>query len=587
VPLQDWIHRFEVGGGARFIKTLAAILGFTALALIYDMGCYHGFSTQEAMESAHLARRISEGRGFSTDSIRPLSLYLLHEGAPGKGAPSLNGGTADVSTPPGYPLLLAGLMKVLPFHFEAKDFWFYQPELWIAIFNQVLFLLCALLTLVLSRRLFDGAVAWMAVAAFTGSELFWKFSVSGLSTLFITLLVLALAWCLVGLDERERLGPAGAGFGRSVAMAVCAGALVGLAGLTRYSFALLILPALAFLLIFVRRGQGWLVIAMTASFLVVFGPWIARNYVLTSGLFGTSGYTLFSEIQPSFPEDRIERSFNPTGSLRRLGPGDVMDKFMFNARRMFEDDVPRLTGSWISAFFLVGLLVPFRNPALRRLRWFVIWSLALLFIAQALGRTRLSADSPQINSDNLLAPLAPVICMMGAGFFFILLDQLVPSHLPEARPAGVAAFAALMFSGYLFALFTPSNAPEFSPYMPAHIQKIAALIKEDELMMSDIPWAVAWYGNRPCAWLTLDDSQEFYRLHKLKPVNMIYLTQLTADRRFLSQMAADHNSWGEFFLGCWLHRQAPDGFPLAFAPSGYLPYQMLLADRPRWQGNVK
>jgi hypothetical protein len=144
-----------------------------------------------------------------------------------------------------------------------------------------------------------------------------------------------------------------------------------------------------------------------------------------------------------------------------------------------------------------------------------------------------------------------------------------------------------MCGGYFFALLNPRSAPELSPYMPALVQRIAGLIGKDEWMMSDIPWAVAWYGNRPCAWLSLDDGPAFYKLNAIKPVKMVYLTQRTTDRRFLSQMAAEPKSWGEFILDCWVHREAPDGFPLAYAPSGYLPYQMLLADRPRWQAGSK
>jgi hypothetical protein len=357
--------------------------------------------------------------------------------------------------------------------------------------------------------------------------------------------------------------------------------------LTRYSLGLLILPVLAFVLLFVRRGQGWLCVALAVSFVAVLGPWLARNYAVGGNCLGTAGYALFEQIPPSFTEDRLERSLNPAGALRRVTPGDVVDKLLVNARGMFENDLPRLGGSWISAFFLAGLLVPFRNPALRRLRWFVLWSLGLLFVAQALGETHLTADSPEINSENLLAPLAPLVFMFGAGFFYILLDQLAPRHLPEARAAGIGVFMALMCAGYLFALVSPPNAPEFSPYMPAHIQRVAGLMGNDELMMSDIPWAVAWYGNRPCAWLTLDDGPAFYRLNQIKPVRMVYLTQRTTERRFLSQMAVEPNSWGNFILDCWVHREAPDGFPLAYAPSGYLPYQMLLSDRPRWQEHAK
>ena len=45
--------------------------------------------------------------------------------------------------------------------------------------------------------------------------------------------------------------------------------------------------------------------------------------------------------------------------------------------------------------FLVGLMLGFRNPATRRLRYFVLLSLCVLIVVQALGRTQLSDDSPE------------------------------------------------------------------------------------------------------------------------------------------------------------------------------------------------
>jgi hypothetical protein len=127
-----------------------------------------------------------------------------------------------------------------------------------------------------------------------------------------------------------------------------------------------------------------------------------------------------------------------------------------------------------------------------------------------------------------------------------------------------------------------------SAYAPGRIQKIAAMLHPDELMMSDIPWAVAWYGERPCAWLTLNDTAGFTELYKAKPVNAIYLTQQTTDRPFLSEILESQHTWEHFMFNSmpeseWPKAKLPDGFPLTKALLDYMPAQMFLCDRVRWK----
>jgi hypothetical protein len=103
-------------------------------------------------------------------------------------------------------------------------------------------------------------------------------------------------------------------------------------------------------------------------------------------------------------------------------------------------------------------------------------------------------------------------------------------------------------------------------------------------MMSDIPWALAWYGNRKCVWLAQNAQSEFFAIHDyLKPVRALYLTPETMDNRFLSQwVRAGEKSWANFILESMLRKSIPDTFPLRVAPEHYLPEQLFLTDYERW-----
>ncbi len=203
--IQRTIHNLEQGTLSRWIKWLPMVAGVIALAVLYDVRAYKDFSSPEAMDAAQVARNLSEGKGYTTDCIRPFSIYLVKKhnlavqqasGSTSTNAADLarlNGNHPDLANPPLYPTVLAGLMKIKapdwkielkkPFWSEGGKFLRYRPEFAIAVFNQFLLLLVVLLTFVIARKLFDLQAAWIAALLTLGSDLLWQFSSSGLSTL--------------------------------------------------------------------------------------------------------------------------------------------------------------------------------------------------------------------------------------------------------------------------------------------------------------------------------------------------------------------------------------------------------------------
>ena len=506
----------------------------------------------------------------------------------------------DLANPPLYPVLLAGLMKVLPFEYllpaKPKPFWTsngrfarFQPDFFIGLFNQLLFYGVIVLTFFLARHLFDARVAWLSGGLLLGTELFWRFSVSGLSTILLVLIFVALTWCLA-LFERETREPRWGVAGISV-LAGLSGVVVGVGALTRYSFGWLILPVLLFLILFGGRQRVVLALIALVMFLGTLTPWLARNYNVSGTPFGTAGFAVMENTM-LFPENRLERSLEPDFSRIYLTPFWV--KLMTNLRQIVQVELPKLGGSWISAFFLVGLMVSFRNLTVRRLRYFILGCLVVLVITQALGRTQLSDESPEINSENLLVLLAPLVLVYGVSLFFLLLDQI---ELPfyQLRFLIVGAFSVIVCLPMILAFLPPKTNPvTYPPYYPPAIQTIAGWLKEKELTMTDVPWAMAWYGQRQSVWLTLkcttdakDPSmhENFFAIHDYqKPINALYLTPRTMDARFLTEwIRAGEQSWGYFILESMVKKKVPDFFPLSESQSGWLPEQLVLTDWQRWR----
>jgi 4-amino-4-deoxy-L-arabinose transferase-like glycosyltransferase len=598
----------EEGTGPRVMRYVLLLLVAAALTMLYGYRAQRNFASPEAMDAAQLGRNLAEGRGFKTQYVRPFSLYLLERRANDEAQAllrtlpanrdqwlpeqreavdqilaraSLREGHYDVSNPPLYPLLLAGLMKVLPFDFNSSldvKWVRFQPEVIITLFNQLLFVLALWLTFGLARHLFDDLVAWLTVAALLGSELLWRFSASGLSTMLLLVLFLGVTWCLVKLEQGAEEGLWSQG--RLALVAGLAGLLVGLGTMTRYSFAWLLIPVTVFIGAFINTRRSGLYLACLLSFAAVTSPWIKRNYDLTGTFFGTASYSVYEGTQ-SFPENRLERSLEP--DFNRVEAGDIPDKLIKNLREILTHDLPLLGGSWFSAFFLVGLLVPFKSQALGRMRIFVLLTLAVFALVQALGRTHLSDDTGQLNSDNLLVLASPLVFCCGAALFSTLLGQ-VRVTLPELRSLILGVVVLVLLSPFVLGVvFTRANPLAYPPYYPPKIRMTADWMGERELMMSDMPWAVAWYGHRPCVLLTLNSDHDFRAIHQRKPVQALYLTQLTLDGRFLSDwIRGDNVGWGVFIVEVVLRREVPTGFPLQRAPTGFMPDQLFLADWERW-----
>ena len=84
------------------------------------------------MDAAQVARNLAEGHGFTTEFIRPFSIYLLqkHNRAAHPEAmlstntvdlAQMNGWHPDLANAPVYPVVLAGLMKLRPPGLESGN----------------------------------------------------------------------------------------------------------------------------------------------------------------------------------------------------------------------------------------------------------------------------------------------------------------------------------------------------------------------------------------------------------------------------------------------------------------------------------
>lgn len=284
----------------------------------------------------------------------------------------------------------------------------------------------------------------------------------------------------------------------------------------------------------------------------------------------------------------------------------ILHKLLHNGLEILQNDLPHL-GGWAGVLFFAGLLLGFRNPAPRRLRYFTLMCLAVFGVVQALARTWLSDATPDLNSENMLVLLTPLVVIFGTAFFLTLLDQITPPNL-ELRYAVIFLVAGLLCLPFITTFLPPKpRTVAYPPYYPPEIQRVSSWLGRDELMMSDVPWAVAWYGRHPCILLSRDTQDDFFAVNDyFQPVKGVYLTSLTLDDKYFSNvLRSDHGTWDRLVQG-FVIKDAVDrelaagptdalsritlapksktdfleGFPLRTAKS--LDAGLFFTDRPRW-----
>lgn len=596
--IQDYIYLLEEGAGKVWLRRFLFILIAAFLGTVYHLTEFKNLNAPEAMDAAQVGRNVAEGKGFTTQFIRPAAVFLLEKHAAKKGLPpnqSLKQAPPDISNAPVYPLILAGWMKALPFKHRIMEqngqgiFERHQPDVLIGYLNLGFFALLLLQVFQFGLKHFDGRIAGLSVALLFGSEILWRFTYSGLSTLFLANVFFGLFRVLTTVGDSEE-SPTSAG--KAFLTALGLGVLLALGCLTRYGFGWFLLPVGLYLLL--RGGkQRWLMGVVTVgTFLVLIAPWLYRNYTLCGQPFGAATYAIAEETG-AYPGTRLLRSFKP--DINAVNFEVIRSKFVTQTLELLQTELSRLGGSWLSAFFLVGLLVPYRTARLQAARWLLVGLTATAAVVQALGRTWLTSATPTVNSENQLVLILPALIVFGVAFFYMLIDRLeFPVEQLRSILVGVFAFVASL--PFLFAVLPPrSYALNYPPYKPDIIQVFAGFLKPDELLMTDMPWATAWYGERNSIWLPtkVKDARgdDFFAVHDgLQHVGALYITPITADTPLRPAYIRDiDHIWGRFYMDALLTHTMPDGFPLKYMyGAGMIEAgHFFLTDWPRWMKKEK
>jgi 4-amino-4-deoxy-L-arabinose transferase-like glycosyltransferase len=530
--VQGLVHAIEAGGLAVWIRrTLLAVVVVT-VALIY-MYSFRGLATSQAIDQAQIGRSIASGHGWRTDFVRPRALGQLQ--AHGKNIGRVWLDTYNAPLPP-----FINAIALFPIKSRlsagASEFVFVGDKV-IVLMALALFFASIVVIFFTARRLFDRKLAFLVCGLVLICETFWDYALSGLPQMLLLLLFSATFYVLVRAVITQCSG------GRLGPWLVALGAGFGLLALTHALTIWMFGAALVFC-VFFFKPRGWAAGIILAAFLVVYTPWLLRNFILTGNPAGVAFYSLLDGIRHSEAGWMRQVNFDSAG----LDLGAFRNKITGNlgsqTGRIFE----YLGWSVVAAAFFVSLLHPFRRKETSIIRWFIlaIWAGAVLGMAVS-GLN----EEQGVAANQLHLLFIPLMSCYGLAYLLVQWNRLGIS-LSLARLAFIVGLFLLCGFPMLMSLWdmlfgSGRTVSRWPPYAPPYIGSLSTMMNPEEVIASDMPWAVAWYANRHSVWVPYTVKM-FTDLSDYKvlggPVNGLLLTPISGSQnKFGDILKGEYREW--------------------------------------------
>lgn len=531
--IQRMVHNLETGSPAIWVRRALVAAGICTLSLFYLMHEFRGLATSQAMDQAQIGREIARGHGWRTNFARPRSIGQLL--GHGKNVPQAI--WYDTYNAPLPPLVNAITLFPIKSHLKMtpQDI-IYAGDRAIAAMSILFFLASVVVLFFVARRLFDQRLALMACSLVLLGDIFWDYSLSGLPQMLLLFLFNATVYVLVRAVEARYGG------GRVGAWLAALGLGFGLLALAHALTIWIFVAALIFS-VFFFRPRGWAALIMLAAFTIIYVPWLIRTYAICGHPGGIAFYSVLEGVVHS-----------ETGWMRRItldfegaGPMAFKDKFVQNFLNQSGNLLESFGWSVVALMFFAGLLYSFKRPETGMVRWMIL----SMWLGAVAGMTLFGLTKEQGFSANQLHLIfIPLMTCYGLAYLLVQWNRL-EINLRLAR-IGFITLLFLLCAGPML-LRMPGFKPavptiRWPPYVPPYIAVLNNWMKPDEITASDMPWAVAWYGDRR-AILVPETVKTFVDISDYRilggPVYGLYLTPISGSQNTLNDiLKGEYKDWG-------------------------------------------
>lgn len=586
-------------GESTITRLTRAILWVAVPALFFVelFVTFRGLSSPLGMEQAQVARELARGRGLHTQVVRPYAWRQLLDH--GRAVSPLE--MSDTFTPPLHPLVLAPLLKAFePFwDFDTRKGIYFMDRV-VAAAGMLLFLASAGVAWLTARRLFDATIAGWTVVALLACQFLWDVARSGLPQMlalfFFSIALLSLVRALEDAARGE------GGFGRPLTI----GAMGALTVMTHWMGVWLVL-GLAGAAAWQLRPRLRTVILIATPALTVLCAWGWRNHVVSGDPFGTAKATLQSAL--AFASDSwLLRDFS--GNSPPASAEFVVRKLATNVTGQITGLYTHLGAALPAALFFLALLHPFRRPEVRAFAR----SLGIVWLAAVLGMALVGLPAREQDANQIHSLFVPAMTAFGFAFLAVLWGRLGIGHARSSwwSRHGLAA-AACSVGALPMAVSLPTELTlglnlkdEFAhwpPYLPRQIHKVSGFTAKEELVFSDLPWAVAWYADRTGVWLPMkrpqfDEMRQMARDQGVETAGLLMTPESLRAEHPAEVLTGEYRDWARhafrgILAGFGIDLMAQVDFPYrefkplagqpGAEPGRFVAEMAFMSDRRRWE----
>jgi hypothetical protein len=474
---------FDSGSFFRRSIFAALLVGIFLLNTTFN---FKGLTSAEGIDQAQVAREVARGNGLTTQFVRPLAIQQLLDNDKEVNLEHM----FETYHAPLNILVYAGILKMVggdtpaSYLMQADDH-FYQLDQVIAITCALFFLISIGVNYLLVSRIFDKKIASVVALLMLFSEYMWQITHTGLPQMLMLALfstAMYLSWRAVEAQEAEQ---------SPILPAILSGFFFGLLALTHWMTLWIFIGYFVFAT-FYFRPRGIVAISLVAIILLFISGPLIFYYAHTGQLLGTAFHAIHGN-------DSVLRLMETPGFNVKGLLGNTANEALLQASSIHN----YLGGLIIAPAFFIALLHPFKRSSIALFRWNIL----IMWVFASVGMAIYGLDKNTIDPNQLHILFAPLMMAYAIAIMSIIWSRCELSQQPGLL--GNLHFVVIILVTAAPMILTIKNLDNAvirnASVAGVHAYSLNKTLSEktstSDIIISDQPWAVAWYADRHAVWI--------------------------------------------------------------------------------------